>query len=339
MAGVARATVLAALLCVFVAPLRALTVETLTSLGGLPPHIVGLFEEAAAFQRIPSGESFVFDRKGHSVYRITADGREARRVLEIGQEPGRVLNPSAFDLMADGSFAVADAPAGRERVQLFGPAGIRVGGFTLPGRLGARVAIGGTVLNGVGSLQFTGRTFLISEPEHGSLFIEYSTSGAGVRSIGNLRPTGFERDRDLHVALNAGLPLVDPLGGYYFVFLSGTPTFRKYDARGELVFERRVEGRELDPLIGSLPTSWPTRRVQDREVPFVTPTVRAAAVEPSGHLWISLAVPYTYVYDPTGDKTRTLQFLGAGVLSPTSLFFTQTRRLLVTPGCYEFDAS
>ena len=56
-------------------------------------------------------------------------------------------------------------------------------------------------------------------------------------------------------------------------------------------------------------------------------------------LWISLAVPYTYVYDGTGDKTRSIQFTAAGVLMPTSLFFTPTGRLLVTPGCYEFDPS
>jgi hypothetical protein len=48
-------------------------------------------------------------------------------------------------------------------------------------------------------------------------------------------------------------------------------------------------------------------------------------------------VPYTYVYDAQGDKTRTVQFEAAGVLNPTSLFFTPQGRLLVTPGCYEFD--
>ncbi len=67
------------------------------------------------------------------------------------------------------------------------------------------------------------------------------------------------------------------------------------------------------------------------------PTVRAAAVDGAGRLWISLAVPYTYVYDAQGDKVRTVQFSAAGVISPTSLFFTRDGRLLVTPGCYEFD--
>jgi len=45
---------------------------------------------------------------------------------------------------------------------------------------------------------------------------------------------------------------------------------------------------------------------------------------------------HTYVYDPAGDKVRTVQFKGADVLLPSSLFFATDGRLLVTPGCYEF---
>ena len=49
-------------------------------------------------------------------------------------------------------------------------------------------------------------------------------------------------------------------------------------------------------------------------------------------------VPVTYVYDSRGDKIRTVQFRGAGTLTPTALFFGTKGRLLVTPGLYEFDA-
>ena len=72
-------------------------------------------------------------------------------------------------------------------------------------------------------------------------------------------------------------------------------------------------------------------------MPLVAPVIRAAAVSPAGELWISLGVPFTYVYDRGGDKIRTVQFSGAGVVSPTSLFFSRSGKLLVTPGCYEFD--
>jgi len=72
-------------------------------------------------------------------------------------------------------------------------------------------------------------------------------------------------------------------------------------------------------------------------VPLVQPVIRAADVSPAGELWLSLSLPYTYVYNTDGDKVRTVQFSAAGVVSPTSLFFSRTGKLLVTPGCYEFD--
>jgi len=65
--------------------------------------------------------------------------------------------------------------------------------------------------------------------------------------------------------------------------------------------------------------------------------VRTAAVDHRGRLWISFVVPYTYVYDVDGDKIRAVQFHGAGIVAPNSLFFGKQGRLLVTPGLYEFE--
>ena len=315
-----------------------LAVEVLRSVGGLPPHIVGLFEEPLGFQQTPGGPYYVFDRRGHTVYAVDADKKSALKLIEIGQELGRIIQPRGFDTSATGSFVVADAPRGVERVQIFGAGGTRLGGFTLPARQRtAAITFGPLLINGIASIQYSGTNLLISHPESGALFTEYSPSGFALRSIGRLRDTGHEQDRDLHLALNVGLPVVDPTGGFFYVFLGGRPMFRKYDSTGRLLFERHVEGTELDDYLASLPTRWPTRRIADRELPLVTPAVRAAAVDPGGQLWISLSQPYTYVYDAHGDKVRTVQFSASGTVSPTSLFFTRDGRLLVTPGCYEFD--
>jgi hypothetical protein len=318
-------------------PTAALRVEILRPVGGLPPHVVGLFEEPLSFQQVPGGPYYVFDRRGQTVYTVDALRGEVRKLVTIGQEQGRIIQPNGFDVSPDGSFVVADAPRAQERIQVFGPAGLLTSGFFLPGRPTPSVGIGSLVLNGVASLRMTGDTLLISHPESGALFTEYARSGWAMRSVGQLRETGFEQERDLHLAMNAGLPLADPTGGFYYVFLAGRPMFRKYDRGGTLLFERHVEGVELDGWLASMPTRWPARRIADREVPYVTPTVRAAAVDPAGRLWIALTVPYTYVYDQQGDKVRTIQFSAAGTLSPTSLSFTQAGRLLITPGCYEFD--
>jgi hypothetical protein len=137
--------------------------------------------------------------------------------------------------------------------------------------------------------------------------------------------------------LNAGFPLVDPTGGFYFVFSAGVPTFRKYDAQGRLLFERYIQGAEVDDYLRTMPTSWPARNPDTTVLPIVPPAVRAAGVDRMGRLWVALTSPYTYVYDGTGDKIRVLQFRGAGILTPNSLFFTKDGRVLVTPGCYVFQ--
>ena len=314
--------------------------EVLRAVRALPPHIAGRFFEPIAFQQAGSGQYFVFDRRAHTVFGIDEARESSWQIVQVGHEEGRLLQPSAFSVEPGGTFVVADAPNGRERLQFFGPAGARLGGFSLPGRMTARVTVGGMVLNGVGSVQYDGTSVVMSLPETGSVITEYALSGRALRSIGSLRPTGQEADRDLHLALNTGLALIDPRGGFYFVFQTGVPLFRKYDAKGTLLFERHIQGREIDAILAAQPTKWPRRaNAEGAELPLVTPVVRTAAVDPSGNLWIAFSVPFTYVYDADGEKSRIVQFRGAGILSPTSFAFSQGGRVLVTPGCYEFQAT
>ena len=311
-------------------------VEVLRSVNTLAPEVVGLFREPIGFKQTAIGDYYVFDRRAHAVYRVDPDRSTSKKLVQIGAEDGRVIEPSAFDVAINGSFAVADSPNGRERVQLFDAAGVRTGGFLLPGRGAARVVLGSLSLNGVGTLTYTGRSIVMSQPDSGWLITEYGLAGTPTRTMGQLRRTGHEADRQLHLALNAGIPVPDPAGGFFFVFMAGPPAFRKYSADGELVYERTIQGREIDPVIAAMPTRWPRRTAGDGELPMVTPTVRTAAVDGSGRLWVSFVLPLTYVYDAEGEKIRTVQFRGAGVIAPASLSFTASGRLLITPGCYEF---
>jgi hypothetical protein len=269
------------------------------------------------------------------VFTIAHGADAPKKIVEIGAEPGRIISPIAFDSAADGSFVIADTPRDQQRVQFFLPNGTAIGGFTMPARGAPQITIGGMYLSGLASLEYTGQTVLISQPENGALVIEYLMTGTPLRSFGDLRPTGQEKDPAVHAALNVGIILLNPKGGYYFVFLSGVPTFRKYDATGKLVFERSIQGVEMDPYVGKLPTSWPRTR---GNIPLVPAIVRTAAVDPDGNLWIALVTPYTYVYDDKGDKARIVQFRSTGIVSPTHLFFTKDRKVVVTPGCYTFNS-
>jgi hypothetical protein len=313
------------------------SVQTLKSTGSLPAHIAGRFDEIGGCERSAAGDYYVFDRRSHMVSLVpgTLDA-PPRELVGVGVEPGRVLNPSAFDLAPDRTFVIADAPFGQPRVQFFFETGARLGGFALPQQTASAAKTSAVFFNLIASVRYSGKALFVSQPALGALITEYSVDGQLVRSFGELRPTGYESDRELHSALNAGRIVINPRGGLYFVFSGGTPLFRKYDANGKLVFERYIQGTELDDYARSRPTTWP-KRSDPGETPFVAPIVRAAAADAAGNLWISLAVPFTYVYDAAGDKIRTVRFVAAGVVSPTSLSFGSDARLLITPGCYSFE--
>jgi hypothetical protein len=315
------------------------SVITLKSIGGLPPETCNVFREPIGLQQSASGTYYVFDRRDHAVYSVPPNGRGPVKIVDVGGEGGRLLEPTAFDIAANGTFAVADAPRGQERLQVFDSSGKWLAGFFLPGRAQTRVSVSGLAMGGVATLAFLGNGIVLNQPETGSLITEYGLSGTPVRSIGLLRATGHEDDRQLHLAMNTGIPLPHPGGGYYFVFVSGTPVFRRYDAKGALMFERVIQGRELDPILEQMPKKWPRRTVDGTELPLVVPNVRTAAVDRAGNLWVTFLTPFTYVFDASGEKVRTVQFRAAGIIAPTSVSFTAHGHVLVTPGCYEFPAS
>lgn len=309
----------------------------LRATAGVPAHVAGQVREAYGFQRTPDGSYLVFDRRAHTVWRISSDFASARAIVTVGREQGKLFVPSAFAVGGNGVFVVADSPGRRDRIQLFDDKGFRLSGFFVGRDTPARITLETFVLGGVSSLAFTGNSVLINQPEHGALVSEYSTSGSPLRSIGELRATGHERERDLHLAFNVGLPLVAPDGECVFVFVSGEPRFRRYDADGRLLYERLMQGPEVDELLRAQPTTWPRRNVEGHELPVVRPIVRAAAVSPDGSLWVALATGVHYVFDPDGEKRRAVRLEGAGPLVPNSLAFTTASRLLVAPGLFEFE--
>jgi len=314
-------------------------VERLIAARALPPEVAGRFRDLADLQEAPDGGYYAFDRRAHAVHRINAAWTASAPIVSIGQAKGELLQPSAFDAAGD-LFAVSDAPFGVDRIQVFFKDGTMLGAFQPRVRSLPRVTIGAAVMNGAGSLTMAGESVLIGEPDSGWLVSRYSVEGALEQSFGRLRATGHENDPDVHMGLNTGFPLAAADGGYWFVFQAGVPLLRKYDAAGTLQFERHIEGAELDPVVQALPDNWPRRQIaDDRELPLILPNVQAAAVAPDGSVWIALSIPYVYVFDASGEKTRVVQLEGAGTISPSSLAFTRAGRLLVTPGGYEFDVS
>ncbi|HTV01138.1 MAG TPA: hypothetical protein VMF13_11390 [Luteitalea sp.] len=314
----------------------AFAVERLTSVAAIPAFLTGEFEEASGYARRPDGSSLVFDRRRHRVYAIDATRSKVTPLVEIGYERGRVLRPTAFDVADSGDFIVADAPGRQPRVSVFAAAGRALNTFEVAATESPRVTVENLVLNGIAAARYTGVTVLLNQPERGVLVAEYTVTGAIQRQFGTLRRTGFEQDPDVHLAFNAALPLPVPGGGVFVVFLAGPPVFRKYTSGGVLEFERVIQGREIDPIVMAMPTQWPRRSVDDVSYPLVRPTVRTAAVDRDGRLWVAMSTSHVYVFDADGEKVHTLQLFGAGVVQPSSLWFGRDGRLLVTPGLYDF---
>jgi len=312
--------------------------EVLRPTGGLPAGIAATFLDPIAFVETSGGEAIVLDRRTSAVYAIDAARKNVRLLLPAGSDERGLVSPGAIALGPDDLFAVADAVRGVDRIQYFTTRGTRVGGFYLPDRPRLRVTINGVAITGIGSLQFASRSFFVNVPSRGRLVSELSVDGQTLRQFGLPRPTGQAPDPDLDALLNVGMPLVNPAGGFYFVFQTGVPLFRKYDASGDLLFERHIEGPELDAAIAALPTEWRPRPPDEGRVPIANALVRTAAVDRLGRLWIALNAPVTYVYDPQGNKVRTVQFEATGPLLTRSLFFADRDRVLVTPGGYEFAA-
>ena len=225
-----RPLLMAAALVVVLAAGAAAQVEERTSVGGLPAHAAGVFEEIAACHLSPAGTYLVFDRRAHAVYTFARGADVPVKIVQIGSEQGRIIRPTAFDSAPDGTFVVADAPGDQRRLQFFTRTGASLGGFTMPGRPVPVITMGDVTVSGLGSLKYTGKSILMSQPDTGALVTEYELNGWPRRAFGELRPTGQEKDRALHEALNVGLVLPIPKGGYYYVFLAGVPQFRRYYA-------------------------------------------------------------------------------------------------------------
>ncbi|WP_239490461.1 hypothetical protein [Luteitalea sp. TBR-22] len=314
----------------------AARIEVLRSSAALPAWLAGEFEDAHGYATRPDGTALVFDRRRHRVYAVDPARTAVRPLVEIGYEAGRVLRPTAFHVADSGDFIVADAPGRQPRVSVFQGNGQVLNTFSVAASEAPRVTIDNVVFNGIAAARYTGTTVLLNQPERGVLVSEYSVTGAVQRQFGLLRRTGFEADPDVHLAFNTALPLPTPDGGVYVVFLAGPPAFRKYSATGTLEFERTIQGREIDPIVMAMPTTWRRRSVDDVSFPVVVPTVRTAAVDRQGRLWVALPSSHVYVFDGDGEKVRTLQLAGAGVITPSSMWFARDGRLLVTPGLYEF---
>ena len=201
----------------------------------MPAHIAGTFNDLAACHTTPDGDYLVFDRRAHSVYRVPPKGPRATdhpdRCRAGPHPPAARLRFGARRHLRDRRCAAGHRT--RPDFLLSGRSGRRV--HAADAERCRTVALGDLVLSGVGSLDYTGKTVLVSHPSSGALVTEYALDGRVLRTFGELRahgprtgpraaPGAQRRDRDRAARTAAGSTSCSS---------SGVPAFRKYDAAGK----------------------------------------------------------------------------------------------------------
>ena len=268
--------------------------------------------------RRDAGQYFVFDRRAHAVYAVAGDA--AKKIIDIGAEPGRVLDPSAFDIdPADGSFVVADAPLRRPRIQVF------TAQRRPPRRLhaaGAREAARVTLESGRAERHRFDPVHRRRDPDQPARDRRarvgaVDSYGEPRRTFGQLRATGQEADPNVHLRAERGAAArsIRPAASTS----SSSPACRSSASttrRGRCCSSATSKARSSTTTCRRCRHGGRRGATDDGDVlPLVPPAVRAAGVDRQGRLWIALMSPFTYVYDRSGDKIRTVQFRGADMLA------------------------
>lgn len=216
-----------------------------------------------------------------------------RSIGSIGSGPDRLFRPGQIDVSGDGIIYVQDG--GNERIQAFALDGTHVGGFNVNGYMGFAAGAGNEIYLG--------------QPENGSLVSVYSRTGKSLRSFGRLKKYsevyGAEvayKDEQYNLAINRVRLFVDRDENIVVSFMFA-PIIQKYTRRGDLLFEKRLEGPELDRLVAMFLSK------SDESYLTISPDgfpARVIALEgiarPDGNLNVVLVDGSVYVADKDGNK-------------------------------------
>ena len=239
-----------------------------------------------------NGLYYVSERRRHSVIVLNERFEIQREIGGIGSAPGRLFRPGAIDVSEDGIIYVQDG--GNERIQSFSIDGTHLAAFTSEQYMGFAAGTGGEIYLG--------------QPEKGALISVYSREGKLLRSFGKLKVYSDlhgdefkDQNEQFSNGVNRVRLTVDKDGNILASFML-IPLIQKYTRNGQLIFEQRLEGPEIDAL-----TQSPGGRLTMSMDGFAEEVIALEALpRPNGEIGIVLTDRSIYVADQNGKKLRVL---------------------------------
>ena len=292
--------------------------RSLKSVAALPAHVAGQFEQLTACQQ--TAERRLFRLRSPRAFRLhraaePRAGAEAHRDRRRGR--ARAATRPRSISRGDDTFVVADAPGGRPRIQIFTTSGSTIGGFYLQGRAVPRVTLRqpgaerhrrDRVHRQV-ALRESARARRADRRVQRRRADRCARSARCARPATRPTPTSTWRSTPADRLANPR-PAASTSSSLPACRSSASTT-----PSGRLVFERHIEGTELDEFIQGAAHHLEARRTGDGEIPLVLPSVYAAAADAAGQsVDLARRSDSRTSTTPAGEKRRTVQFRAAGRL-------------------------
>lgn len=239
------------------------------------------------------GEYYVTDMKGNRILVFNRQGKLRRTIGVVGSGPGELLRPGELAISNHDLIYVREG--GNERIQIMTLEGKHVHHFPMGYAEGFAVNSKGMIFLG--------------QPDKGKLISVYSQHGQLMSSFGNLRkPSDFygqsyvEKGKADKLLINRVNISIDRADNVYVTFRFA-PVLQKYDPHGQLLWEERLQGPDIEKLVSLFQTDEQDRKfirvgADGRHANLV---LLNAVVNPgNGHIYVLLPNKALYVLDGRG---------------------------------------
>jgi 6-bladed beta-propeller len=267
--------------------------------------------KSISYRRLPVFNDFTFDypecvrkdRRGNYLVLDTGNHRLGifnqsmkfiRQIGQIGQGPEDLYTPTDYVIDSREQIYVLDV--GNSRVQIFDTAGGHVGMIPVDSK-SLTLAV-----NSRGEI-------LLNQPKKGSLISIYSQNGRLIRQFGGLMTLshaypGKSDDESYDIQLSRVHIVTDADDNVYACY-TFAPIVQKYDYDGNLIWERRLAGEEVDFLARSFLEG--SRTVYTKNVDGVQMSVICADIardDATGLLYILLGNRAICITNESGDSVE-----------------------------------